>query len=322
MRRRDTTETVRGMSDANAIIERMYECMDLFSEPARVWFSHAFNAPTDVQRRAWPAIHSGKNVLVIAPTGSGKTLCAFLSAIDSLIAGGNRRTALPTDSKDDKPIRGVKVLYISPLKALGVDVAKNLEAPLRGIAAQCEAMGLPSLKVTVGMRSGDTTPQERRRIVSHPPDILVTTPESLFLLLTSKARRILSTVETVIVDEVHAVAGSKRGAHLSLSLERLERLAGRPMQRIGLSATVKPFKEAARFLGGDRPVRIVDSGTRPDMDLKVVEPLGHARPSLGRCRAAGWGSGACEASCCAYLRRESGHGNVVGTQRTCCISNV
>lgn len=277
MRRRDTTETVRGMSDANAIIERMYECMDLFSEPARVWFSHAFNAPTDVQRRAWPAIHSGKNVLVIAPTGSGKTLCAFLSAIDSLIAGGNRRTALPTDSKDDKPIRGVKVLYISPLKALGVDVAKNLEAPLRGIAAQCEAMGLPSLKVTVGMRSGDTTPQERRRIVSHPPDILVTTPESLFLLLTSKARRILSTVETVIVDEVHAVAGSKRGAHLSLSLERLERLAGRPMQRIGLSATVKPFKEAARFLGGDRPVRIVDSGTRPDMDLKVVEPLSAMR---------------------------------------------
>ena len=276
------------MSEGDAIIERMYECMDLFSEPTKAWFKHAFNAPTEAQRLAWPAIRSGENVLVVAPTGSGKTLCAFLSAIDRLMTkegddllrtsgGGDGTAESDCNAKKRKPVRGVKVLYISPLKALGVDVAKNLQAPLAGIAGQCEAMGLPSPKVSVGIRSGDTTPQERRRIVSHPPDILVTTPESLFLLLTSKARRILSAVDTVIVDEVHAIAGSKRGAHLALSLERLESLAGRSVQRIGLSATVEPPAEAARFLGGIRPVRVIRPESHPDMDLKVVEPLSAIR---------------------------------------------
>ena len=164
-------------------------------------------------------------------------------------------------------------MYISPLKALGVDVTKNLELPLRGIAQQCEAMGLPVPDVEVAMRSGDSTPEQRRKIVSHPPDILVTTPESLFLLLTSKASSILAGVETVIVDEVHAVAGSKRGAHLALSLERLDDMIGHPVQRIGLSATVNPVEEVARFLGGSQPVTVVNPGAVPAMDLRAVEPL-------------------------------------------------
>lgn len=263
----------------------MCESLNLFAEPTRVWFSHAFGQPTEAQNQAWPAIASGKNVLVIAPTGSGKTLAAFLSAIDQLMKPGDRQTR----SKRT----GVRVLYISPLKALAVDVAKNLERPLEGIAAQCEAQGLAAPKISIATRSGDTTAQERRRIASHPPDILVTTPESLYLLLTSKAGRILSTVETVIVDEIHAVAGTKRGAHLALSLERLENLVDESrrrnasdgadmcrdfhIQRIGLSATVNPPEEAARFLGGGRAVTIVNPGGRPAMDLKMVEPLENMR---------------------------------------------
>lgn len=172
-----------------------------------------------------------------------------------------------------KTKRGVKVLYISPLKALGADVAKNLELPLQGISQQYEAMELPIPDVEVAMRSGDSTPEQRRRIVSHPPDILVTTPESLFLLLTSKANSILTSVETVIVDEIHAVAGTKRGAHLAVSLERLDKLIGHPVQRIGLSATVNPVEEVARFLGGSQPVTVVNPGAVPAMDLKAVEPL-------------------------------------------------
>lgn len=269
----------------------MYESLSLFSEPTKMWFEHAFGQPTEAQAQAWPAIHSGRNVLVIAPTGSGKTLAAFLSAIDRLMTVPRTRRA------------GVRVLYISPLKALAADVAKNLEQPLEGIAAQCEAQGLPVPKIAVATRSGDTTAQERRRIASHPPDILVTTPESLYLLLTSKAGRILGTVDTVIVDEIHAVAGTKRGAHLAVSLERLENLVAesrkrdaidadadeggdaavdagrgdRHMQRIGLSATVNPPEKAARFLGGGQPVTIVNPGGRPAMDLRMIEPLENMR---------------------------------------------
>ena len=272
-----------------ATIEHMCESLSLFSEPTKAWFEHTFGQPTEAQAQAWPAIHSGRNVLVIAPTGSGKTLAAFLSAIDRLMTVSRTRRA------------GVRVLYVSPLKALAVDVAKNLEQPLEGIAAQCEAQGLPAPKIAVANRSGDTTAQERRRIASHPPDILVTTPESLYLLLTSKAGRILGTVDTVIVDEIHAVAGTKRGSHLALSLERLENLVAESrrrdamdrndgeskvsddsgneplLQRIGLSATVNPPEEAARFLTGGRPVTIVNPGGRPAMDLRMVEPLENMR---------------------------------------------
>lgn len=274
----------------------MCESLNLFAEPTQIWFKHAFGQPTEAQNQTWPAIKSGKNVLVIAPTGSGKTLAAFLAAIDRLMAHDKSER---TQSKR----AGVRVLYISPLKALAVDVAKNLERPLEGIAAQCEAQGLAAPTITIANRSGDTTAQERRRIASHPPNILVTTPESLYLLLTSKAGRILSTVETVIVDEIHAIAGTKRGAHLALSLERLENLVAESrkreaadkahdsakakdtsevrnewhIQRIGLSATVNPPEEAARFLGGGRPVTIINPGGRPAMDLKMVEPLENMR---------------------------------------------
>ena len=244
------------------IIEHMYECMERFSEPVRDWFNHAFERPTPTQIAAWPAIQSGKHALVVAPTGSGKP----------------QRTATPNGSRssrcsDDKAGRGVRVLYISPLKALGVDVAQNLQRPLDGIAQRITDDGGSPDTIRVAIRSGDSTPQERRKIVAHPPDILVTTPESLYLMLTSKARSILTSVRTVIVDEVHAVAGAKRGAHLALSLERLERLAGGPVQRIGLSATVHPPEEAARFLCGDRPVAIVNPSAEPHMLLRVVEPL-------------------------------------------------
>lgn len=271
----------------------MYECLDLFSEPTGAWFRHAFaQGETAAQRQAWPVIAKGDDALVIAPTGSGKTLSAFLYAIDRLMnrapeageAGGSRSR---------KPAKGVKVLYISPLKALGVDVARNLEAPLAGIAAQCKAMGLNPPSIRVATRSGDTTAQERRAIASHPPDILVTTPESLYLILTSKARRILSTVRTVIVDEIHAIAGTKRGAHLALSLERLDMLTTEPVQRIGLSATVRPAEAAARFLGGARAVTIVDVQSHPAMELKVVEPVEQmpesAAPANRSCGGAGSG---------------------------------
>ena len=265
----------------------MYECLNLFSGPTRAWFKHAFDVPTAAQSQAWPVIHAGGNALVVAPTGSGKTLCAFLSAIDRLMTGeadrlnGSGAMIAPKGAADvsgeRRRTRRVKVLYVSPLKALAVDVAKNLRAPLDGIAAECEASGLAAPDIGIAIRSGDTTTRERRAIASHPPDILVTTPESLYLLLTSKARVILRDVETVILDEVHAVAGTKRGAHLAVSLERLDALAGHATQRIGLSATVRPVDEVARFVGGIHPVTVINPQERPAMDLRVVEPLENMR---------------------------------------------
>ncbi len=206
--------------------------MEGFSAVTRDWFTAAFAAPTEAQAQAWAAIGKGENTLVIAPTGSGKTLAAFLWALDRLAAAPT-----PDDAQ-----RRCRVLYISPLKALAVDIERNLRAPLTGIRHTAQAIGSRPPDIQVAVRTGDSSPEERRRLAARPPDILITTPESLFLLLTSKARDVLRSVDTVIVDEVHALAGGKRGAHLALSLERLDALEpGRaPAQRIGLSATVRP----------------------------------------------------------------------------------
>src|SRR5438874_8656411 len=215
--------------------------LQVFRPETRAWFERNFAAPTPAQEQGWPAIAAGGHVLIQAPTGSGKTLAAFLSAIDRL-------TELPG--------AGLRLLYVSPLKALNYDVERNLRGPLAGLRAQ--------LKVAV--RTGDTPQKERQAMLRDAPDILITTPESLFLLLTSQGRELLRTVDTVIVDEVHAVAGTKRGAHLALSLERLERLSG-GFQRIGLSATQRPLEEIGRFVSGGRPIELVDAGVAKQLDL-------------------------------------------------------
>lgn len=223
--------------------------LGVFSQPTRDWFERAFEAPTAAQAQGWPAIARGGSVLIQAPTGSGKTLAAFLYGIDRLNATAGE---------------GLRLLYVSPLKALNYDIERNLRSPLAGLRSE----------LSVAVRTGDTPANERRRMVQRPPDILITTPESLFLLLTSQARETLRGVETVILDEVHAVAGTKRGTHLALSLERLERLVEGPLQRIGLSATQRPLEEIGRFLAGTgREIELVDAGRRKELDLEVVVPL-------------------------------------------------
>jgi ATP-dependent helicase Lhr and Lhr-like helicase len=238
-----------------------------FSPIARDWFRGAFAAPTAAQEGAWTAAQAGRHALVVAPTGSGKTLAAFLWALDRLAA-----TPPPAD-----PRRRCRVLYVSPLKALAVDVQRNLRAPLTGMRQAAQRLGLPGPDVTVGMRTGDTPAEERRLFARTPPDVLVTTPESLFLLLTSAARESLRGIATVIVDEVHAVAGTKRGAHLALSLERLDALVRdsgeAPAQRIGLSATVRPLDEVATFLAGARPVEIVQPPIPKTIEVAVQVPV-------------------------------------------------
>ncbi|WP_322780576.1 DEAD/DEAH box helicase, partial [Frankia sp. Cas4] len=202
-----------------------------FCEPTRAWFAAVFPAPTPAQVGAWQAIGDAANVLVVAPTGSGKTLAAFLWSLDRLVRAGP--STGPSTGPSAEPSRRCRVLYVSPLKALAVDIERNLRAPLAGIRAAAARLGLPEPDVRVGIRSGDTPAGERRALGRLPPDVLITTPESLFLILTSQARESLRAVETVIVDEVHAVAGTKRGAHLALSLERLDALLERPAQRVG-----------------------------------------------------------------------------------------
>ena len=255
--------------------------MDAFSEPVRRWFDRAFPGPTRVQASGWPVLTRGRSALLVAPTGSGKTLAAFLWAIDRLCFGLPPRG--PDGGADGEGHggeeaagvqRGVRVVYVSPLKALAYDIERNLQSPLEGVVRAARKLGVPARPVTVDVRTGDTTPRERRRQLRRPGEILVTTPESLFLLLGSRAAANLRTVETVIVDEVHAMAATKRGAHLALSLERLAELTGgREPQRIGLSATVRPMDLAAEFLGGDRPVEIVDASEPPNIDLQVVVPM-------------------------------------------------
>src|SRR3954462_15494407 len=221
-----------------------------FTPQVREWFGRAFASPTEAQAQAWPAIATGEHVLISAPTGSGKTLAAFLYGLDRFVAR-------PTHEQ-------TRLVYVSPLKALSYDVEKNLRAPLRGIGAE----------LNVAIRTGDTPQAERRNMVKHPPDILITTPESLYLMLTSRAREILEGAETVIVDEIHAVAQTKRGAHLAVTLERLIEQAGRDVQRVGLSATQNPLEEVGRFMvGPSRRCTVVDTGVRKPLDLKIHVPV-------------------------------------------------
>ncbi|HMJ80582.1 MAG TPA: DEAD/DEAH box helicase [Candidatus Dormibacteraeota bacterium] len=251
--------------------------LSAFGPATQDWFRAAFGAPTPAQARGWPAIAAGEHTLICAPTGSGKTLAAFLWCLDRLAA----------ETEPSEPGRALRVLYVSPLKALVHDVERNLRSPLQGLALAAQARGEPAPRISVAMRTGDTPAEERRRFGAHPPDILVTTPESLYLLLTSQAREALRTVRWLIVDEIHALAGTKRGAHLALSLERLEALAERPPQRIGLSATQRPLETVAAYLGGrtqggeagspapgpPRAVTIVDAGVRKALELQVVVPV-------------------------------------------------
>ncbi len=222
--------------------------LELFGDKTRAWFEGAFAEPTPAQTLGWPAIAKGGNVLIQAPTGSGKTLAAFLYGIDRL---------------DASPGEGLRLLYVSPLKALNYDVERNLRGPLAGLRSE----------LRVAVRTGDTPQKERQQMARKPPDILITTPESLFLILTSQAREMLRTVETLILDEVHAVAGTKRGAHLALTVERLDQLIQSPVQRIGLSATQRPLEEIGRFVSGGRPIELVDAGRAKELDLEVVVPV-------------------------------------------------
>jgi ATP-dependent helicase Lhr and Lhr-like helicase len=228
-----------------------------FSPETRAWFENAFREPTPAQALGWPAIARGGHTLIQAPTGSGKTLAAFLYGIDRLTRA---------------PGEGLRLLYVSPLKALNYDIERNLRGPLAGLESE----------LRVGVRTGDTSQKERAAMLRNPPDILITTPESLFLLLTSRARETLTGVETLILDEVHAVAGTKRGAHLALSVERLDALLEKPTQRIGLSATQRPLEEIGRFVSGDRPIELVDAGRAKQLDLKVVVPVEDMREPAGR----------------------------------------
>ncbi len=253
--------------------------LEAFGAPTREWFTATFPGPTPAQEQGWAAIASGGHALIHAPTGSGKTLAAFLWGLDRLFA----------EPEPEDRLR-CRLLYVSPLKALAYDIERNLRAPLAGIRNAGQALGVALPPLATAMRTGDTPADERRRMLRHPPDILITTPESLYLMLTSSAREVLAPVRWVIVDEIHSVAGSKRGAHLALSLERLAEITAEEPQRIGLSATVRPLDEIARFLGGGRvgegvwearPVGIVDAPRDKRLEIRIVVPVEDmTRPSI------------------------------------------
>ena len=247
----------------------------LFLPPVQAWFRHSLGEPTPVQREGWPVIAAGQSALLLAPTGSGKTLAAFLACLDGLW-------------RQNPVAPGVQILYISPLKALNNDIYRNLQVPLQGVAAAAEAIGFSLPTITVAVRTGDTPTVERQRLVRHPPHVLITTPESLHLLLTSKARAMLGNATHCIVDEIHALCPNKRGVFLALLLERLQKPNRREIVRIGLSATQRPLEEVARYLGGfaydaadqwrQRPVAIVDTGLRKNLDLQIISPVDYFGP--------------------------------------------
>ncbi|MEM8925230.1 MAG: DEAD/DEAH box helicase [Actinomycetota bacterium] len=250
--------------------------LDGFSPAAAEWFATTFPEPTPPQAQGWPRIAAGDHTLILAPTGSGKTLTAFFWGLDRL----------SIEPRPEAKTHRTRILYISPLRALAVDVEKNLRAPLQGVRLAAQRLGEPFHEPEVALRTGDTPADVRRQLANHPPDLLITTPESLYLMLTSRVRETLAGVQTVIIDEIHALAATKRGAHMALTLERLERVTDSPPQRIGLSATQRPLEEIARFLGGHeqapeggsgvgraRPVTIVDAGVRKELDVEVIVPV-------------------------------------------------
>src|SRR6186997_1352760 len=259
---------------------------DVFSPQTRAWFEQAFDGPTPAQELGWPSIARCGHTLIQAPTGSGKTLAAFLYGIDRL---------------NPSPGEGLRLLYVSPLKALNYDIERNLRGPLAGLNSD----------LRIAVRTGDTPQRERAQMLREHPDVLITTPESLFLLLTSNAREMLRSVRTLILDEVHAVAGTKRGAHLALSCERLDRLIGTPVQRVALSATQRPLEEIGRFVSGARAIRLVDAGVAKELDLQVVVPVEDMREP---------GAGAdlrdCRAEAVKAVARRSGRRSI----RRCCGS--